>query len=281
MSRLFEALQVSASEKSGVAPAQELALVTEMFQRVESKAESSDDYRTLQVSPSPKSRLVSLLDKQSLASEKFRLLAVRLRQMQQAKGLKKILITSTIGKEGKSLISANLAITLARKQRQKVLLIEGDLRQPRLAAQFGLDGLPGLCECMASEGGIRDSVYFLDEAQLWFIPAGRPPENPLEVIQSVTLPERLDPLCSTFDWVVIDSPPFLPLADTTVWSRISDGIIMVAREGVTEMNSLKRCLEALPRAKVVGAVLNGCADVDHSNYYQHYAPLAPPSVEPR
>src|SRR5215469_9026399 len=143
MSRLFEALQVSASEKSGVAPAQELALVTEMFQAVGSKAESIDNCRTLQVSPSPKSRLVSLLDKQSLGSEKFRLLAVRLRQMQQAKGLKRILITSTIGEEGKSLISANLAITLAGKQQQKVLLIEGDLRRPRLAAQFGLDGLPG------------------------------------------------------------------------------------------------------------------------------------------
>ena len=280
MSRLFEALQASAAENSSIAPAQELALVTEMFQAAEIKAQSIDDCRTLQVSPSPESRLVSLLDKQGLGAEKFRLLAVRLRQIQQAKGLKRILVTSTIAEEGKSVISANLAITLARRQQQKVLLIEGDLRRPRLTPQFGLHGLTGLSESLAKDGGIGGSLCFLEEPHLWFIPAGRPPENPLELMQSATLSESLDPLCSRFDWVVIDSPPLLPLADTTVWSRHSDGIIMVAREGVTETKSLKRGLEALPKAKVLGVVLNGCADVDHSNYYQRYAPV-PPQGMPR
>ena len=275
MSRLFEALQVSASEKSGGAPAEELTLVNDMFQAKEGKPHSTDDWCTLRVAPSPESRLVSLVDRRSLGAEKFRLLAVRLREMQQAKGLKRILITSTIAEEGKSVISANLAITLARRHQQRVLLIEGDLRRPTLLKQFGLCGLPGLSESLASNAGMRANLYFLEEPHLWFIPAGQQPENPLELMQSERLSELLSLLCSAFDWVVIDSPPLLPLADTTVWSRVSDGIILVAREGVTEMKALKRGLEAVSRTNLVGVVLNSCTDVDHGNYYHRYAPSLP------
>ena len=97
------------------------------------------------------SRLVSLGKEGSLGAEKFRFLAVRLRQLRQSRPLKKVLITSTIPQEGKSTVAANLACTLARRKPQKTLLLEGDLRRPNIAAQFGLGRLPGLCEWLSGE----------------------------------------------------------------------------------------------------------------------------------
>ena len=97
------------------------------------------------------SRLVSLGKEGSLGAEKFRFLAVRLRQLRQSRPLKKVLITSTIPQEGKSTVAANLACTLARRKPQKTLLLEGDLRRPNVAAQFGIGKLPGLCEWLSGE----------------------------------------------------------------------------------------------------------------------------------
>jgi capsular exopolysaccharide synthesis family protein len=273
MSRLFEALQISESERSGSLLSQVPAVATELFQVAERKDQELGECPVLHVSPAPESRLVTLTDKQSLGAEKFRFLAVRLRQMQQQSGsLKKILVTSTIAEEGKSLISANLAITLARRYRQKVLLVEGDLRRPVLSQQFGLGMLPGLSESLQGDATAGRNLYYLDEPRLWFIPAGQPPENPLELMQSGRLAEVLDQFWNGFDWVVIDSPPLLPLADTTVWSRAADGVLMVAREGITQRRALKRGIEALGKSTLVGVVINSCADVDQSNYYQRYAP---------
>ena len=103
----------------------------------------------LPVSIGEDSRLVALGKEGSLGAEKFRFLAVRLRQLRQSRPLKKVLITSTIPEEGKSTVAANLACTLARRKPQKTLLLEGDLRRPNIAAQFGLSKLPGLCEWLS------------------------------------------------------------------------------------------------------------------------------------
>jgi capsular exopolysaccharide synthesis family protein len=216
------------------------------------------------------SRVVSLRDEDSLAAEKFRFLAVRLRYIQQRRPLKKLLVTSTVSEEGKSFVSLNLAITLARKQRQKVLLIEGDLRRPGITPQLGLQHLPGLCESLAIENDGLSNIVHLQNPRIWLMPAGTPPENPLELMQSRRLPDFISQMEAWFDWIVIDSPPILPLADTTVWSRIVDGVLLVVREGKTEKATLKRSLENLGKSDVVGVVLNSCSDVDQTNYYQRY-----------
>ncbi len=77
-----------------------------------------------------------------------------------------------------------------------------------------------------------------------------------------------------FDWIVIDSPPVLPLADTSVWSRAADGILLVTRQGVTDRRELKRGIEALDNKKLLGMIVNSCDNIDHSNYYQRYAPVS-------
>jgi capsular exopolysaccharide synthesis family protein len=228
-------------------------------------------FPSLEVVPTTTSRLVFMTEPDSLAAEKFRFLGVRLRQLQQSRPLKKVLVTSTIPEEGKSTVSANLAGVLARRK-QSVLLIEGDLRRPTLAQQFGLGTLAGLGEWLQSGRQTVANVYRLEGPDFWFMPAGNPPENPLELLQSGRLSYLMGQLANLFDWIIVDSPPLLPLADTTVWARVTDGTLLVAREGKSEKKQLQRGLEALKKSDLLGVVLNGCINPDHKSYYQRYAP---------
>jgi capsular exopolysaccharide synthesis family protein len=227
----------------------------------------------LSVSIPADSRLVSIEKEESLGAEKFRFLAVRLRQLRQIRPLKKILITSTIPQEGKSTVAANLACTLARRRPQKTLLLEGDLRRPTLAARFGIGRVAGLSEWFRGEGAAMN-IYRLDSLGMWVLPAGHAVENPLELMQSGKLSPLMEQLSAWFDWIVIDSPPVLPLADTSVWARLADGIVLVTRPGVTEKQQLQRGLDTLEKSKLLGALVNSSTDAAHSDYYQRYGPPA-------
>ena len=227
-------------------------------------------FQSLRVLVPPQSKLVSLTDQESLAAEKFRFLAVRLRQLQQSRPLKKVLITSTIPQEGKSMAAANLACTLARRANQKTLLLEGDLRRPALAQLFGLGKTTGISEWLQGERGPASCIYHLEGAGLWLLPAGIAPRNALEIMQSGRLSPLVDQLTAWFDWIVIDSPPVLPLGDTSIWMRLADGILLIARQGITERKQLQRGLEVIEKSKMLGALLNCSANGAHSNYYDHY-----------
>jgi capsular exopolysaccharide synthesis family protein len=281
MSRIFDALQMSKSEGDGfgfpvlTSSTAEVPLPTE----VETGDFVGNDFAqfpSLAISASPNSRLVSLTDEASLGAEKFRFLGVRLRQIQQSRPLKRLLITSTIPEEGKTMVSANLAISLAQRRPQKVLLLEGDLRRPALSGRFGLGKLSGLSECLQGKQDVARSIHHLEGAGFWLLTAGSTPANPLELMQSERLTALMDQLTNWFDWILIDSPPIVPLADTSIWMRSADGILMVAREGKTQKRQLQRGLQALEQSKFLGVVLNSSTSTDHDNYYQRYgAPSAP------
>jgi capsular exopolysaccharide synthesis family protein len=301
LSRIFEALQRLGTEQSGVEYPDMVAVATEVFEaphaekfadRTTETAEtegaeafssapgaqqrvavSAIDFPSLHISVTPASRLVFLSEPDSLAAEKFRFLGVRLRQLRQNRPLKKVLITSTIPEEGKSLVSANLAGVLAQRK-QKVLLIEGDLRRPVLAQQFGLGTMAGLGEWLQSGSQTLSNIYKLEGPGFWLMPAGNPPGNPLELMQSGRLSLMMNQLASMFDWIIVDSPPLLPLADTTVWARLTEGTLLVAREAKTERAQLMQGLEMLKKSDLLGVVLNGCSQSDHKNYYQRYSPPA-------
>ncbi|MFZ0541611.1 MAG: CpsD/CapB family tyrosine-protein kinase [Candidatus Sulfotelmatobacter sp.] len=244
-------------------------------------ASSFDDLErcpVLQVSIPQDTRLIAVGKEESLGAEKFRFLAVRLRQLRQTRPLKKILITSTIPQEGKSTVAANLACTLARRKQQKTLLLEGDLRRPTLAARFGLGRIPGLCEWLSGQTeGIN--LYRLESLGLWVLPAGAAPQNPLELMQSGKLAPLMNQLEAWFDWIVIDSPPVLPLADASMWSRLADGILLVTRNGTTEKRQLKRGIEAIEKSKLLGALVNSSANAAHTDYYQRYSAQADQSKD--
>jgi len=292
MSQIFDALQRSEAERAGIDLAQ-LSNATELLQAAErpgpaavppahvfadqvskpaepSRPTLNPEFDSLPVSIPPESRLVCLTDGDSLAAEKFRFLGVRLRQLRQARPLKKVLITSTVPNEGKSMVAANLACTLARRRQQKTLLLDGDLRRSTLARQFGLGKVPGLSEWLQHQSGPMANIYRLESAALWILPAGSTLQNPLELMQTGALSALLEQLATRFDWIVIDSPPVLPLADTSVWARLVDGVLLVARQGVCEKGQLKKGLEALDQSKLLGTLINSSTDVAHSDYYYHY-----------
>ena len=214
-------------------------------------------FQSLQVVVPPENRLVCLTDSESLAAEKFRYLGVRLQHLRRDRPLKKVLITSTIPAEGKSMVAANLACTLARRTQQRTLLLEGDLRRPSLSQMFGLERIPGISEWLQGEQSLMTSIYYLEGPGLWILPAGSAPKNSLELLQSGKLSALMDQLTAWFDWIIIDSPPVLPLADTSVWMRLADGILLVVRQGTTEKRQLQRGLEAIESKKLIGALLNG------------------------
>ena len=240
--------------------------------RTTSQVDQFNQFQTLRTMVPLQSRLVCVTDKESLAAEKFRFLAVRLRQMRQTRPLKKILVTSSVPQEGKSTVAANLACTLARRARQKTLLLDGDLRRPSLSNIFGLGQTRGICEWLQGDSGPAESIYYLEEAGLWILPAGSTPRNPLELMQSGRLSSLMDQLTAWFDWIVIDTPPILPLADTSVWLRVVDGALLVTRQGTSEKRQLQRGLEAIEKSKLIGALLNCSSNTAHNDYYYHYKP---------
>jgi capsular exopolysaccharide synthesis family protein len=232
-------------------------------------------FPTLHVLVPPQSRLVCITDKESLAAEKFRYLSVRLRQLQQNRPLKKLLITSSIPEEGKSMVAANLACALAQRTRHRTLLMDGDLRRPSVAKLFGLGKIPGITEWLKGDLGPMTSIYHLKEAGLWVLPAGDSSRNPLELMQSGRLSGLMEQLTSWFDWIVIDSPPVLPLADTSIWMRLADGVLLVTRQGATEKKQLKRALEAIEQNKLLGALLNSSESTTNNYYYNEYRQMPP------
>ncbi|MGB8987853.1 MAG: CpsD/CapB family tyrosine-protein kinase [Candidatus Sulfotelmatobacter sp.] len=304
MSNIFDALQRAELENSG-AEGPTLTIATELLQAAEQKlrdsgavidqpvepvrgdafdsdpaaaVEDMERCPVLSITIRDESRLVSMGKEGSLGAEKFRFLAVRLRQLRQSRPLKKILITSTIPQEGKSTVASNLACTLARRKPQKTLLLEGDLRRPNITSRFGLGPLPGLCEWLNGETP-KINIYRLENLGVWILPAGTAPQNPLELMQSGKLSPLMEQLEAWFDWIVIDSPPVLPLADASLWSRLADGILLVTRKGITEKQQLKRGLETLEKSKLLGALVNSSESAAHSDYYQRYT--SPTADSPR
>jgi capsular exopolysaccharide synthesis family protein len=285
MSRIFEALQRSESERLGtsLAPesAAELLQTAEMHEgelpvqsaltTVESTVTDNHQFKKLALTPPAGSRLVCLMQQGSLGAEKLRLLALRLKNLREKRKLKKVLITSTMPDEGKSLITANLAVTLSRSKHLKTILLECDLRRPTLANILVGHALPGLSEYLQGSIDLDKVIYETEPSGFFFAPAGFPPVNPLELMQSNKFQTFLAQVAESFDWILIDSPPVLPLADTSLLMRASDGVLMIAREGITEKKPMQKALETIDPALLLGIVLNSSTNSDHENYYQRYS----------
>ena len=134
--------------------------------------------------------------------------------------------------------------------------------------------LPGLSEALRGEHQLAEVVYKLDGCGLWLLPAGMAPENPLDLMQSGRLVEFLAELETVFDWIIIDAPPLFPLADTTFWMKLSDGVVLVVREEVTEKKMLQRAVESIDRSNLLGVVINSCSSIEHKYYYSRYGQVA-------
>ena len=211
-----------------------------------------------------------MFDDRSVGAEKFRVLASRLQYLRKQGPLKRVLVTSTVKAEGKSVVSANLAVTLGR--RHKTLLIDGDLRQSGLADLFGSHELPGLSDWWRQSVAIAPFVRRVGSFKLSCLPAGRSASQPLEILQSQRMTEMLNQVAEPFEWVIIDAPPLI-LADPNLWAALSDGTLLVVRQGKTPKRLLRESLNSIENLKLIGIVMNGSQDAEHRYYGQYYKRL--------
>jgi protein-tyrosine kinase len=293
MSYIFEALQRAEAERSGGNLPNHADSVADLLQKVEEEIDRKQSLSELPSAPKVETpgtasfasarvltsalaadaRLVCLTDQGSLAAEKFRVLGLKLRHMRERRKLKRIVITSSIPEEGKSLTAANLALNQSRSKVLNTVLVDGDLRRPELGRRFGFNrNLPGLSEVLRGERQLSEVVYKLEGSGLRFIPAGVIPENPIEVMQAGRLQQLLEQLETFFDWIIIDTPPVLPLADTQLWMKLADGVLLVTREGVCEKKQLERTVEVIDRSTMLGVVVNSCHSNEQKYYYSRYGP---------
>jgi protein-tyrosine kinase len=180
-----------------------------------------------------------------------------------------VVITSGSPAEGKTMVAANLAISLARHSSQKVLLLEGDLRSPALASRFGLPELAGMREWFEGEQPLTEFIYRVFGHQLWFLPAGPPAQDAVRILQSERFADAMSRLSDCFDWIIVDAPPLTPLADIHLWVQKADGVLLVIRDGVAKKETLVRGVAGLDSGKVIGIVHNDTARAG-SDYYRKY-----------
>ncbi|MGH9732795.1 MAG: CpsD/CapB family tyrosine-protein kinase [Candidatus Acidiferrales bacterium] len=278
MSRLYEALRKSEIEnqQKGIEVTETSQLAAEAFNNVAVGSNEMDSAVAVQAQVAPSAHLVALTEPQSLAAEKFRVLVTRLNNIRAKRELKSMQITSGVVDEGKTLVAANLAVTLARHSQSRVLLVEGDLHNPALTSLFGVSHLKGLNHWWKdSNAVISNYVYRVNDLPLWFLPAGGRFDQPGDVLQSARFSEAFAQLGGSFDWVVVDSTPLLPMADPNIWNRLVDGTLLVVREGVAPIKAVKKGLASLDNPKLIGVVLNGATEFDRVNYYDQYYAARP------
>lgn len=201
--------------------------------------------------------------------EEFRTLRSRLYQAREKERLSKILVTSALPKEGKSFTAANLAQVLARQHGRRVLLIDGDLRNPRLHTLLGTEPGPGLFEYLRAEADEFSIIQSGPLENLFFIPAGQSSANPAELLANGRLRTLLSRLESSFDWVVIDSAPAVPVSDTVLMANNCDGVLLVVRSNSTPTDAARRVRKEFSEHRVIGVVLNGVTP-ELSPYMQYY-----------
>lgn len=274
MSRLYEALRKSEEENEQrdrvaavAAPEPSSPPVAEPVpQPINLEAAQS-----VRIRPGPETRLVALTDERSLGAEEFRVLATRLMNLCAKRELKSVQLMSSVTGEGKTLVSVNLATTLARRYRRRVLLVEGDMRRPGLQRLFGSAGLKGIAQWwVEKDGSLPSYLCRLPDLSLWFLPSGGPCEQPTDILQSARLGEAFRQLVEPFDWVVVDSTPTLQIADANLWARLVDGSLMVVREGLTPVNGLKKGLAGMDNPKLIGVVLNQASEFSRRSYYENH-----------
>src|ERR1700694_299352 len=270
MSRLYETLRRMEMQRGKSDPIQiESLQPIDLLNSVMAEPAEMEGTSTAKVEISLKMRLVALTDPRGLGAEKFRALVARLENQRKERDLKSLQITSAVVNEGKTLVAGNLAVTLAKHTGSRVLLVEGDLHRPALAALFGLGQLAGIGQWWSAreeKERISHYVYRLNEIPLWFLGAGASSDQPSQILQSARFAETFVRLASWFDWIVVDSPPMLPAVDANLWSRLVDGMSVVVREGVTPIRALKKGFESLDNPKLVGMVLNEASEFDRTNY---------------
>lgn len=207
----------------------------------------------------------------ALGTEEFRTLRSRLYKIREKQQLRTVLITSALPAEGKSFVASNLAQVISRQHERKALLIDADLRKSHLHKQLGAPHSPGLSEYLRGEVDEYGAIQQSAQGNLFFIPGGKLPDNPAELLANGRFQRLLANVAPVFDWVIVDSAPAVPVADASLLARLCDGVLFVVLAGQTPYDlAQKACLEFRDK-HLVGAVLNRIEQgTGNSSYYGGY-----------
>jgi capsular exopolysaccharide synthesis family protein len=218
----------------------------------------------------PGNRLVYYEDPRSPAADRFRLLGMRLKDVWSAGRLKKLLITGPLAHNGKSVVVLNLATALAEGGKRTVLVVEADLHHPSLGQSLRVSQWAGLAECLVDEATPPFSAIRRIEPLGWYLlPAGSPRRNPTELLQTPALGHVMQQLSECFDWILVDSPPVIPLTDSLSLQRHADASLLVVRADQTPREAVEETITLLGKKNILGIVLNGVESRNHL-YYQYY-----------
>ena len=201
--------------------------------------------------------LVSQLTGRAGRGEAFRTLRTNLRYVDVDHPPQVVVVTSSVAGEGKSTTACNLAIALAGVGIE-VVLVEGDLRRPRIADYMGLEGAVGLTDVLVGRTTLDQVLQPWGSSRLSVLASGALPPNPSELLSSVQMTELIAALRDRAEVVIVDAPPLLPVTDAAVVARECDGAMIVVRHGKTTREQLGRSLDALNSvgARVLGSVFN-------------------------
>jgi protein-tyrosine kinase len=204
------------------------------------------------------------------AAEQFRTLRSRLYQVRGSQQLRTLLIASSLPAEGKTFVTNNLAQAIVRQPDRRCLIIDADLRCSRLHVPLGAPPTPGLTDYLLGEADEMAVIQHGSEGNLCFIPGGKEVANPSELLLNGRLKTLLERVTPIFDWVILDSPPLLPVADASLLADHVDGVILVVRAASTQTSVAERACQELQGRNIVGVVLNAVEKAHvYGTYYYH------------
>jgi protein-tyrosine kinase len=220
--------------------------------------------------PDPNLNVFFNPDLSAHAAEQFRTLRSRLYQLRDVQSLRTVLVTSSVLGEGKTFVTSNLALAIVRQPERRVLIIDGDLRCGRLHTVLGAPAGPGLSDYLRGDADEVQVIQRGPGGNVFLIPAGSEVTNPSELLSNRRFKDLLDRVGQIFDWVIVDSPPCLPVADVSIMGGLCDGVLLVVRASATPAEVAKKACQELKARNVVGVVLNAVKDVDALGaYYAH------------
>jgi capsular exopolysaccharide synthesis family protein len=247
---------------------------TELAQRLETVVRLRSGVRGGEEQSPIAEQLVSLIAPDSFAADQYRSLRHSVERLRKD-GLHVLAVTSPGPGDGKSVTALNLAGALAQSPDARVLIVDADLRRPRVAEYIGLGSSrsPGLAEALQdAKCALSQVVRRLEGFNLWVLPAGTPHPSPYELLNSQRLESLLREARRLYDFVLIDTPPLVPFPDCRLLGRWADGFLVIVAAHKTPRKLLAEALSLLDPAKVIGVVLNGDdrPRSDHYGYYQYY-----------
>jgi capsular exopolysaccharide synthesis family protein len=220
-------------------------------------------------------KLVTLTSPGSFAAEQYQGLRLKLEERRQTGTCQVIAVTSAGAGDGKTLTSINLAGALAKDNEARVLLIDADLRRSSVATQLGIGdaGTAGLAELLSTpQTRLADVTLRPDSVSFAAIPAGGPPESVHHLFRSPRLSALLAEARQQYDYVLLDTPPLVPVFDAALLSRLVDGVIVVVSANRTPRRLLEAALDVLDPSKVIGIVFNGDIGALSGYSRSYYAP---------